>query len=94
MFYTSGLALNGPEPGDNPHLAIQGGKMLIPGSEWNRNPAYERAIIRFKPLKQLPDKYHPVYSNANLARRECRTYAQTAGVHHEGAGGWGIFNRR
>jgi len=30
-----GLALNGPEPGENPHPVIQGGRMLLPGSEWN-----------------------------------------------------------
>jgi hypothetical protein len=29
------LALNGPEPGDNPYQAIQGGRMLLPGSKWN-----------------------------------------------------------
>jgi len=27
-----GLALNGPEHGDNPDQAIQGGKMILPGS--------------------------------------------------------------
>ena len=26
---------HGPEPGNNPHPAIQGGRMLLPGSEWN-----------------------------------------------------------
>ena len=29
-----GLAFNGSEPGDNPYPAIQGGRMLLSGSEW------------------------------------------------------------
>jgi hypothetical protein len=35
VFYTRSLALNGPDPGDNPYPSIQGGRMLLPGSEWN-----------------------------------------------------------
>jgi hypothetical protein len=35
VFNTRSLALNGPEPGDNPYPEIQGDRMLLPGSEWN-----------------------------------------------------------
>jgi hypothetical protein len=61
---------------------------FLPVQDVIKIPAYERAIILFNPLKQLPDKCHPVYGNASLARSGCGTYAQTAGVNHEGAGDW------
>jgi hypothetical protein len=49
----------------------------------------ERAMILFKPLKQLPDKYHTVDGNASLARRGCGTPGQQECIKGaQGSGEW------